>query len=177
MLFAIPALLVSLGSLVASQAEPTCTRSKDCQQLALDAAVREDFEAFHSLAWRAVQTGQPNDADLMFMLARAQALSGRPDDALVMLGRLADRGILHPEVEKLDDFSGVRNMTGWSNLLERMHGIASASSHPTPALPTEHSAPVAPRAPSPAPASPSEPVSRRPIAPAAPPDSTPLERR
>ena len=143
---------MSLGFLVTAQAEPSCMRSKDCQQLALDAAAREDFETFHSLAWRAVQTGQPNDAELMFMLARAQALSGRLDDALVMLGRLADRGILHPEVEKLDDFSGVRDMTGWSSLVERMHGlgIASASSRPTPAPPTAPVAPAVPRAPSPA---------------------------
>ena len=174
MLFAIPALLVSLGSLIASQAELTCTRSKDCQQLALDAAVREDFETFHSLAWRAVQTGPPNDADLMFMLARAQALSGRPHDALIMLGRLADRGTLHPEVEKLDDFSGVRNMTGWPNLLERMRGIASATAHPTPAPPTEHAAKASTPAPSPVPlASPSARVSRRPTAPAAPPAPRP----
>lgn len=173
MLFAIPALLVSLGSLVASQSELTCTRSKDCQQLALDAAVREDFETFHSLAWRAMQTGPPNDADLMFMLARAQALSGRPDDALVMLGRLADRGSLHPEVEKLDEFSRVRDMTGWPNLLERMHGIGAAASPPTPAPPTERAAPTSPAAPSPVPlASPSARVGRRPT-PATPPAPRP----
>ena len=53
---------MSLHALVA-QVEPTCARSKECQQLALDAAEREEFETFHSLAWRAVQTGQPNDAD------------------------------------------------------------------------------------------------------------------
>ena len=133
--FALPALLMALGSLFAAQAEPTCTRSNDCQQLALDAAARQDFETFHSLAWRAVQTGKPNDADLMFMLARAQALSGRPDDALVMLLRLADRGFPHPEVETLDDFRGVRDMAGWANVLEKMHATASSSAPPTPASP------------------------------------------
>ena len=140
MLFALAALLMSLDSLVA-QVEPACTRSKECHQLALDAAEREDFETFHSLAWRAVQTGQPNDPDLMFVLARAQALSGRPDDALVMLGRLADRGILHPEVEKLNDFSRVRDLTGWPNLLERMHGMAAATARPSPAPMTASAAP------------------------------------
>ena len=58
MLLALSALLMSLGALPAPQTEPAaCTRWKDCQQLALDAAGREDFETFHSLAWRAVQSG------------------------------------------------------------------------------------------------------------------------
>ena len=174
MLFAPAALLMSLHALVA-QVEPTCARSKECQQLAMDAAEREEFETFHSLAWRAVQTGQPNDADLMFMLARAQALSGRPDDALVMLGRLADRGILHPDVEKLDDFSRVRDMAGWPKLLEKMHGIRSAAAPTAPAPPTERAAPPAPPAP-PAPSHvvpPSRPAraSKRPAEPGAPPVS------
>src|SRR5262245_32821210 len=156
MLRALPALLMILGSLPAPQAEPAaCTRSKDCQQLALDAAAREDFETFHSLAWRALQTGPPNDADLMFLLARAQTLSGRPDDALVMLGRLLDRGIAHPEVETLDDFRRVRNLPGWPSLLGRMHGVASpAGAAATVAAPaTSGSKATAPVASSPASAS------------------------
>jgi hypothetical protein len=171
MLFAPAALLMSLHALVA-QVESTCTRSKECQQLALDAAEREEFETFHSLAWRAVQTGQPNDADLMFMLARAQALSGRPDDALIMLGRLADRGILHKEVEKLDDFNRVREMAGWPKLLEKMHEIGSAAAPPAPAPPTERAAPPAPPTPSHVvPSSRSARASKRPAEPAAPPVS------
>lgn len=138
------AVVLSLGS-VATQAEPPCTRLSECRQLALDAYARQDFEAFHSLAWRAIQAGPPNDPDLMFMLARAQALSGRPDDAVVMLRRLVDRGIAHPEVETLDDFARVRNMAGWPTLLERMHG--------TPARPDaaaeRPAAPAAPAVPSP----------------------------
>lgn len=135
MLFALPVLLLSLSSSVAAQAEPTCTRAPECQQLALDAAARGDFETFHTLAWRAVQTGRPNDPDLMFMLARAQSLSGRADDALVMLGRLADRGIVHAEVETIDDFSRVRLMPGWPNLLEKLHGVAASPAPATPAKP------------------------------------------
>ena len=50
---------------------------------------------FHDLAWRAVQKGKPNDPDLMLLLARAQSLSGRPGDALVMLGRIVDLGAVH----------------------------------------------------------------------------------
>ena len=163
MLVALSALLISLGSWVAAQAEPTCTRWTDCRQLALDAAAREDFETFHSLAWRAVQYGQPNDADLMFMLARAQALSGRPDDALVMLGRLADRGSVHPEVEQLDDFSRVRDMAGWPTLLEKMHRLASAPVPATP-MPIAPSPPPAAHAAPPASHPPAAPVSKLPTA-------------
>lgn len=167
MLIALPALLISLGW-GAVQAEPTCSRWTDCRQLALDAAAREDFETFHSLAWRAVQTGQPNDADLMFMLARAQALSGRPDDALVMLGRLADRGSVHRDVEFLDDFRAVRDMAGWPNLLEKMHRLRSVPVPATlvPSPPAAHAAP-------PSSNSSAAPVSRRPTASAPPAASRP----
>ena len=143
MFFAPAALLISLHALVA-QVEPACTRWKECQQLALEAAEREEFETFHELAWRAVQTGQPNDPDLMFVLARAQSLSGRPDDALVMLRRLAERGIPHLEAETLNDFSRMRDMAGWPKLREMMRDIASAAARATPAPPTERSAPTPP---------------------------------
>jgi len=136
----LPTLLLILGSLIGAQAEPACMRAADCKQQALDAAAREDFESFHSLAWRAIQAGPPNDPDLMFMLARAQALSARPDDALVMLGRLADRGVLHPEVETLDDFKHVRDMAGWPALRERLNGVT-----PMPVAPAAVAAPVAER--------------------------------
>jgi hypothetical protein len=173
MLLALPALLMSLGSVIVVQGEPGCTQWKDCQQQALDAAARQDFETFHSLAWRAVQTAPPNNPDLMFMLARAQAMSGRPDDALVMLGRLADRGILHPEIEQLDDFSRVREMTGWPTLLERMRRAAPATTHPAPAPPAERAAAPAPPAPSPV----APPLrSARPSKPAAAPSAPPASR-
>src|SRR5688500_9738972 len=69
-----------------------CPAWQECRQLALDARARGEYERFHDLAWRTVQTGPANDAALMYLLARAQSLSGRPHDALVMLRRLADRG-------------------------------------------------------------------------------------
>ena len=50
--------------------------------MALAAADRREYERFHDLSWRAVQLGPRNDPALMSMLARAQALSGRPHDAL-----------------------------------------------------------------------------------------------
>jgi hypothetical protein len=69
-----------------------CRDALDCGQRALDAAERKDYEAFHDFAWRAVQLGPKNDPSLLFMLARAQSLSGRPLVALVMLRRLATTG-------------------------------------------------------------------------------------
>jgi len=134
MFLVLSALLMSLGLLPAPQTEPAaCTRWQDCRQLALDAAAREDFETFHSLAWRAVQAGPKNDPDLMFLLARAQTLSGRPDDALVMLRRLVDRGVAHPEIETLEDFRRVRSLAGWPDLLDRIRGLAPSEASPAPA--------------------------------------------
>lgn len=154
MFLALSALLMSLGFLPAPQTEPAaCARWQDCRQLALDAAGREDFETFHSLAWRAVQNGPKNDPDLMFLLARAQTLSGRPDDALVMLRRLVDRGVAHPEIETIDDFRRVRSLAGWPDLLDRMRGLppaAAPAAAPPPAK--AMAAPAAPATPAPPPA-------------------------
>src|SRR5215831_13484192 len=72
------------------QAPAPCPDAAACRAEAEAAAARHDYEAFHDLAWRAVQKGKPNDPALMFLLARAQSLSGRPDDAIVMLGRIVD---------------------------------------------------------------------------------------
>ena len=40
------------------------------QQLALAAADRGEFEKFHDLAWRTIQTGPRGDPSLMYLLAR-----------------------------------------------------------------------------------------------------------
>src|SRR5258708_1863999 len=80
-----------------------CTEWHDCRRLALAAADRGDYETFHDLAWRAVQTGPPKDPALMFLLARAQALSGRPHDALIMLQRFAEMGV-PSDVSASDEF-------------------------------------------------------------------------
>jgi hypothetical protein len=122
------------------QAPPTCLDAADCRIAAQAAAGRREFEAFHDLAWRAVQKGRPNDPDLMFLLARAQSLSGRPADALVMLGRIADRGPV-PDVSADEDFRTVRLLPGWAALEARLTGRPPAA--PAPGAP----APVAPSAP------------------------------
>ncbi len=96
-----------------ASARVECREPAECRQLALEAVGREDFETFHTLAWRAVQTGPKNDTDLMYLLARAQSLSGRPGDALVMLQRLAKLG-KQTDAATNEDFRRVRAMPGWA---------------------------------------------------------------
>jgi hypothetical protein len=98
-----------------------CNEWRRCRELALAAAARGEYETFHDLAWRAVQTGPQRDPDLMYLLARAQSLSGRPRDALVMLDRLADMGVA-PDAA-IDDFSRARELAGWSELAAKLEVI------------------------------------------------------
>ena len=134
-------LIVMLALSTAAWAGPTefsqdCKGWQECRQLALDAAAREDYNAFHDLAWRALQAGPKNDPALMTLLARAQSLSGRPGDALVMLQRLAAMGIV-TDAATNDDFSRVRALPSWSEFEARTSGIpptdaASKASAATP---------------------------------------------
>jgi hypothetical protein len=130
---------------------PACGDARDCREQALAAASAGDYERFHDLAWRAVQKGRPNDPELMYLLARAQSLSGRPDDALVMLGRIADLGV-PTDAATNPDFAGVRLLPNWPALAAKL-GAAPASAAPVPSAPPAPS-PVAPGAPA-APAPPS----------------------
>jgi hypothetical protein len=101
-----------------SQDQPAradCREWHECRQMALDAAAAGEYERFHDLAWRAIQTGPKNDSSLMYLLARAQSLSGRPGDALVMLQRLAAMGVT-TDASTNDDFRRVRNLPGWAEL-------------------------------------------------------------
>src|SRR5262245_21194530 len=119
-----------------------CTEYHQCRELALAAADRGDFELFHDLAWRAVQTGPKQDASLMLLLARAQALSGRPHDALGMLQRLAGMGVA-TDAATNPDFSRTRELPGWPEVAERIARVnpngpavatpASGARRPTPA--------------------------------------------
>ena len=117
----------------------------ECRRLATEAAARGDAELFHDLAWRAVQKGKTNDPELMLLLARAQSLSGRPGDALVMLTRMADLGAAR-DVSADPDFAHVRALSGWPDLEARLAGKAP------PAPPAPAPAPLAPGAPSAPPA-------------------------
>lgn len=125
--------------LLALQAPLTCPDAATCRSEAETAAARGEFETFHDLAWRAVQKGKPNDPALMFLLARAQSLSGRPGDAIVMLERLAD---MHAPIDlTLPDFDRVRRLPQWAALESRVAGTPASSA---PAATPGKAAPSAP---------------------------------
>jgi hypothetical protein len=108
---------------------PECHEWRDCSQLAVDARTRGQYERFHDLAWRAVQTGPPNDPALMYLLARAQSLSGRSRDALIMLRRLADRGIA-TDAATDQDLEAARRLPGWQDVERAMSRVATAANAP-----------------------------------------------
>ncbi len=114
-----------------------CREWKECQQQALAAAERQDYNAFHDLAWRTLQIGPKNDPANMTMLARAQSLSGRPGDALVMLQRLAAMGIV-TDAATNNDFERVRALPGWAELEAKISGASPSLPAPanTPSKPS-----------------------------------------
>ena len=85
----------------------------------------------------------------MLLLARAQSLSGRPGDAIVMLARLVDLGV-RPDVVSDPDFAGVRALAGWPELEARLAGkpMSAAPATPPAAAPSA-AAPAAPSTPAP----------------------------
>jgi hypothetical protein len=109
--FALIVLAQPLTLLLAGQ-PATCADLPSCRKVAIEAAEQKDFETFHDFAWRVMQKSRPNDPESMLLLARAQSLSGRPGDALVMLRRVASLGI-DPTVVNSDDFERVRVLPGW----------------------------------------------------------------
>jgi hypothetical protein len=156
------ALFLVLAATCAATARAQTTDCRDaqaCRELALDARARGAYEAFHDLAWRAVQTGRPNDPELMYLLARAQALSGRRRDAVVTLRRLAESGYAIDAATD-EDFRRVRELGEWqyvAALLNRPRSAASAAPAPVPA-PAPPPAAVSVPAPVPAPAPPPVPA-------------------
>lgn len=137
-------LCLDLATALGQSRDASCASWQVCRQLALDAAQAGDYETFHTLAWRAVQTGPANDAALLYLLARAQSLSGRPHDALVMLRRLAERGVPLHDAETLDDFRRVRRLAGWPETLARLRGPLAASTPPRTPVPAPAAAPSSP---------------------------------
>ena len=118
----------------AAQAQTTdCRDAQQCRELALDARARSAYETFHDLAWRAVQAGRPGDPDLMYLLARAQALSGRRRDAVVMLRRLAESGYAVDAAD--EDFRRVRELGEWQYVAALLNRPRAAASAPAPGLP------------------------------------------
>lgn len=167
LLFAPPSLAPSHG---AQRPPPECHEWQECRRLALDARARGQYERFHDLAWRTVQTGPPNDPALMYLLARAQSLSGRPRDALLMLRRLADRGVVVADATTEEDFDRARRLPGWPDLEALIDRIAKADAVPatvpsTPPVPAPPAA-ATPAAPTAVPATPAK-AAAVPAAPAA----------
>jgi hypothetical protein len=119
-----------------------CADWRECRAQALEAAAREEYDTFHDLAWRAVQKGPPRDPDLMYLLARAQALSGRPADALVMIRRLAEMGVA-TDAATNEDFERVRSLAGWAEVsaLAASAGSSTPSGVTSPAVPSRAASP------------------------------------
>jgi hypothetical protein len=107
--------LCSPPDALAQSAAPgsSCTEWRACRDLAEQARAAGDYEAFHDLAWRAVQTRRGRDPELFFLLARAQSLSGRPNDAMVTLQRLAQEMHVAKDVSTDEEFRRVRALPGW----------------------------------------------------------------
>ena len=98
-----------------------CATREACRAEALIAEAAGDFERFHDLSWRAVQKSKPNDPELMAMLARAMARSGRPGDAIVMLSRLADMGVKADASG--DEFTVVRTLKDWPAVQAKLDAL------------------------------------------------------
>jgi hypothetical protein len=118
-------------SAIPQVATAECREPQACRELALEAREHGAYEAFHDLAWRAVQTGRPNDPDLMYLLARAQALSGRRRDALIMLRRLAEAGIV-TDAATDEDFRRVRELPEWRSVESLSNRARPAAAVPAP---------------------------------------------
>lgn len=158
-------LMLALGAAAPSSATqsgpPACANAGDCREQAEAAITMGDAERAHDLAWRAVQRGPRNDAPLMYLLARTQALSGRPDDALVMLRRLAEMGVAADA--SAGEFRLTRDLPGWPAVESLIAGAALV-----PVAPLAPLAPLAPKAPL-APLAPKAPLApEAPLAPLAP---------
>jgi hypothetical protein len=180
MIFVILAAL--LAAAPQSDRGPECSGWQECRAMALAAADRAEYETFHDLAWRAMQTGPPRDPSLMLMLARAQALSGRPHDALVMLDRLAQMGV-PSDADTSDDFARTRLLPDWPEVAARIERLRTPATAPTPAPPppappapaaaTRRGARSSPKAAPTAPAPKAEPPAPAPPPPVEPPPAPP----
>ena len=134
--------------LLAQQSVSPCADVAECRALAVEAHERQDFETFHDLAWAAYRKGRPNDPELMLLVARAQSLSGRPGDALVMLERLGP-GAASAEIATEPDFARVRALPRWEAVREKLESEdPTAPSAKNPAPPGKEPAPLA-KAPAP----------------------------
>lgn len=136
-MLAVPLLIL----LLTSQASP-CPDVESCRAQALIAHAAKDYERFHDLAWAAYRKGRPNNADLMLLVARAQSLSGRPGDALVMLERAAAIAPIPGDVPTDPDFAKVHALPRWKEASATLK-LEAAPSAKAPAAGTSVPAPAA----------------------------------
>lgn len=115
-----------------------CSRVAECRAQTEAAIAQGDFERAHDLAWRTVQQGPRHDRSLMFLLARTQALSNRPDDALVMIRRLAELGATVDASG--DEFARMRELSAWHAVEALMAAVGTPVVSPPPAPAAEVSA-------------------------------------
>ena len=152
-------LVTVILALLVQTSPPACADAASCRQAALEAKERNDYEAFHDLAWLAYRKGKPDDPELMLLLARAQSLSGRPGDAVVMLERLAARRVA-TDVATSEDFDAVRNHPRWNKTATaapdpapaaigdlRKPPVASERATPPPPVPPKSAVDLAPKTP------------------------------
>jgi hypothetical protein len=119
------------GSARQATATSECQSWADCRSRALEAEAASDYERFHDLAWRAMQKRGASDADVMLMLARAQTLSGRPHDGLVMLRRIAELGVAPTDALTSDAFARARALPEWPDVAQL---ISSTATKPAPSV-------------------------------------------
>jgi hypothetical protein len=157
--------LTTSASTAATQ-DSECREPQACSERALEARERGAYETFHDLAWRAVQTSRPDDPAVLYLLARAQALSGRRRDAAITLRRLAEAGVPN-DAATHEDFRRVRELPEWPYIQTLAARITPPSTPVVAAPPAPAAAPPPavlppPRAPAvaktPTPAAPTPPV-------------------
>ena len=142
LIFTLGAAARSAGAATQSPS-PDCATATECRAQTELAIAQGGGERAHDLAWRAVQRGPRNDTGLMFLLARAQAASGRADDALVMLRRLAEMGVASDASG--DEFRRTRDLPGWPAVADLIASLKDAPA--APAAPVAPAAAPAPRTP------------------------------
>jgi len=101
------AFLALPAPLALAQDRPLCHDWTECRQFALKAYADHDYDAFHDFARRSLAAGPPRDAKLLLLLARAESLTGRVDDARRTLERLARMGV-KVDIASNNDFTNLR---------------------------------------------------------------------
>ena len=111
---------------LSTQQQGSCSDVAACRTKAEAARQAGDYETFHDFAWAAYRHGKSTDTELMLLVARAQSLSGRPGDALVMLERIAELGGAS-DAATSEDFIRVRALPRWSEVAGKLSAEAKAA--------------------------------------------------